>query len=589
MHPAVMESKPTYGKSQRRSIFSIVCLLSLVVAVSSGAASVAAASRGEARSAEVPVTGGPVVKPEVMPEYINGLFLAMKGDFWGAIDSFRKVAAVSPDEAAVRYSMSRAFYSLAVPDSARFHGEAAVKIDPGNTYYARHLARVAHDMQDYDRAAALYGQVSLADPARTDIMYLQALEYLAADHPESALEVFEKVVRVDPLNEEALSQTLWLQIKLKRYQEAIVTIQPLLRQSGSGNKIRLTLADLYVQTGQGELAVETFKALIAADRHYVPAWIGLFDYYIKVGRTPDYLRELTAFLDMKPSSGDTVIDVAKLYLVRSEKDSVYVEPALHLVDAIIARYPRDSRIHALKGIYELRRNRGQEAVACFRKAILLDSGNVTAWEYLVTTHLDLNERRKAFDILARAKRRLPRYAVQWKTLEGYALLHTGSPKRAVAILESVVRANARIKDQDFLIRANTTLAMAYETLGRKKSSREAYGRVLELDAHNTLAMNNLAYLLAEEGTMLRQALRLSENAVMFEPDNGVFLDTLGWVHYQLGDYDLARQIIEKAIATGVDEPEIFRHLGMVYEKLGDPGKAREMFKKSKDGKSKSSR
>jgi len=589
MHPAVMESKPTYGKSQRRSIFSIVCLLSLVVAVSSGAASVAAASRGEARSAEVPVTGGPVVKPEVMPEYINGLFLAMKGDFWGAIDSFRKVAAVSPDEAAVRYSMSRAFYSLAVPDSARFHGEAAVKIDPGNTYYARHLARVAHDMQDYDRAAALYGQVSLADPARTDIMYLQALEYLAADHPESALEVFEKVVRVDPLNEEALSQTLWLQIKLKRYQEAIVTIQPLLRQSGSGNKIRLTLADLYVQTGQGELAVETFKALIAADRHYVPAWIGLFDYYIKVGRTPDYLRELTAFLDMKPSSGDTVIDVAKLYLVRSEKDSVYVEPALHLVDAIIARYPRDSRIHALKGIYELRRNRGQEAVACFRKAILLDSGNVTAWEYLVTTHLDLNERRKAFDILARAKRRLPRYAVQWKTLEGYALLHTGSPKRAVAILESVVRANARIKDQDFLIRANTTLAMAYETLGRKKSSREAYGRVLELDAHNTLAMNNLAYLLAEEGTMLRQALRLSENAVMFEPDNGVFLDTLGWVHYQLGEYELARQFIEKAIATGVDEPEIFQHLGMVYEKLGDPGKAREMFKKSKDGKSKSSR
>jgi tetratricopeptide (TPR) repeat protein len=583
-----MESNPTYGKSQRRRIFAIACLLPLVVAVFSGAASAAAASRGEERSAGVPVAGEPVVQAEVMPEYIHGLFLAMKGDFWGAIDSFRKVAAVRPDEAAVRYSMSQAFYSLAVPDSARVHGEAAVKIDPGNTYYARHLARVAHDMQDYDRAAALYGQVSLADPARTDIMYLQALEYLAADHPELALEVFEKVVRVDPLNEEALSQKLWLQIKLKRYQEAIVTIQPLLRQSGSGTKMQLTLADLYVQTGQGELAVETFKALIAADQHYIPAWVGLFDYYIRGGRTPDYHRELTAFLDMKPSSGDTVIDVAKLYLVRSEKDSLYVEPALQLVDAIIARYPRDSRIQALKGIYELRRNRGQEAVACFRKAILLDGGNVTAWEYLVTTYMDLNERRKAFDILTRAKQRLPRYAVQWKTLEGYAQLHSGSPKKAVAILESVVREKAKIKDQDLLVRANTSLAMAYETLGRKKSSREAYGRVLELDAHNTLAMNNLAYLLAEEGIMLRQALRLAENAVMFEPDNGVFLDTLGWVHYQLADYDIARQIIEKAIATGVGEPEIFRHLGKVYEKLGDPVKASEMFKKSKEGKSKSS-
>jgi tetratricopeptide (TPR) repeat protein len=581
MHPVVMESKPTYCLVTRRFLFVIVSLLSFFIvrlpAVAYAATSV------DKRSPEKAIAEAKGDQAAVMPEYVHGLFLAMKGDFWGAIDSFRKVIAVRPDEAAVHYSISQAFYDLAVPDSARVHGEAAVKLDPGNTYYARYLARLAHDMRDYDRAAALYGKVSSADPTRTDIMYLQALEYLAADHSEQALEVFEKAVRVDPLNEEALSQTLLLQIGLKRYQEAIVTIRQLLGQRGSETKLQVTLGDLYARTNQGDLAIETFKALIASDQHYVPAWIGLFDYYISVGRMPDYLRELHGFLDLKPLSGDTVIDVAKLYLVRSEKDSLYVEPARILVDEIIARYPRDSRIFVLKGIYDVRHDRVHDAVACFRKAILLDGGNVTAWEYLITSHMDLKENRKAFEILAKAKSRLPGHTARWSTLEGYALLHTGSPKRAAAILEAVVKVKSR-QDQDLLIQANTTLAMAYDTLGRKKSSREAYVRVLELDAHNTLAMNNLAYLLAEEGTRLNQALRLAQNAVMLEPDNGVFLDTLGWVHYRLGSYDLARQMIEKAIATGVNEAEIFRHLGKVYEKLGNPEKAREMLEKSKASK-----
>jgi tetratricopeptide (TPR) repeat protein len=559
----------------------IVRLFGLFALMLRGATAQAAAPTETGRSSEEAVSAASAMQAEVMPEYVHGLFMAMKGDFWGAIESFRKVAAVRPKEAAVQYSISRAYSGLAVIDSARVHGEAAVKLDPGNMYYARHLARIAHDMQDYDRAAELYGQVSLGAPNRSDIMYLQALEYLAASHPDKALEVFENVVRADPLNEEALSKALWLQIGLKRYQEAINTIKQLLRQNGGGSKLQLTLGDLYAQTGQGDLAVETFNAQIAANRNDVPAWIALFDYYIKAGRLADYLRELHAFLDIKPASADTVIDVARLYLVRSEKDSLYIEPATRLVDEILFRYPRDSRTYVLKGIYEMRRDRGRDAIALFRKAVLLDVGNATAWEYLVMSHLDMNQGKKAFELLAKAKSRLPRQMFKWKTLEGYALLHTGSPRKAAAVLETVVRAKSRLRDQDLLIQANTTLAMAYDTLGRKKSSLEAYGRVLELDAHNTLAMNNLAYLLAEEGSMLQQALHLAENAVMLEPDNGVFLDTLGWVHYRLGNYDLARKIIEKAIASGVNEAEIYQHLGKVYEKLGETEKAGEMFEKSK--------
>jgi tetratricopeptide (TPR) repeat protein len=256
-----------------------------------------------------------------------------------------------------------------------------------------------------------------------------------------------------------------------------------------------------------------------------------------------------------------------------------VGPAHTLLDEIIVRRPRDSELFMLKGLYGLMHQKQQEGLASLNKAVVLDSGNVSAWEYLISARFDKGEKRQAFDLLAKAKRRLPQQHLRWRTIEGNLLLYSGSPGRAAVVLETVTR--SKTKDQEILIQANTSLAMAYELLGRKKRCREVYERVIELDPHNTLAMNNLAYLLAEQGIMLQQALRLASNAVMLEPDNGVYLDTFGWVHFRLGNYELARQALERALAAGVDEAEIYQHLGQTYRKLGNEVKAMEMFGKAR--------
>jgi Tfp pilus assembly protein PilF len=53
------------------------------------------------------------------------------------------------------------------------------------------------------------------------------------------------------------------------------------------------------------------------------------------------------------------------------------------------------------------------------------------------------------------------------------------------------------------------------------------------------------------------------------------------VHYKLGNYELARQILEKAVASGIDEPEVYRHLAETYRKLGKEAKAKEILEKAK--------
>ena len=523
----------------------------------------------------------PGATDSLMQRYVHGSLLAMKGDYWGAIDEFRKEIALRPDEGAFHYSMSKAFYNLKVLDSARVHGETALRLDPSNMHYARYLARLAHEMRDYDRAAVLYGLAVKATPDRADIMYSQALEYLSADHPAEALDAFSALLQHDPMNEAALSQALLLQIKLKRYQDAIVTLTQLVKFGGDGQKQQMTLGELYEKTGQGALAVDAFKKLIADDPHYLQAWIALFDHFIQSGDSREFDRQQLLFQDQFQKDPASAIEMVKLFLVRSESDVKYVTPAQKMLHELGARHPRDSRVYVLKGVYEMRRHQGSLAVSSFSKAIQLNAGNIDAWEALVMAHLEMKENRRAIETIEAARRRLPAQAFRLRVLQGYALLHTGSPGSAVAMLAPVARAKAAGRDEELLVQANLTLAMAYDNLGRKKRSQEAYDRVLELDPHNTLAMNNLAFQLAQDGVMLHRALTLARNAVLLDPENGVFLDTLGWVFYRLGNYTGAREMLEKAVASGIGEAEIFQHLGMVYEKLGEHDKARGMFKRAK--------
>lgn len=556
--------------------------LALLALIAVTALSALPAKASVSRDSSATHASSSVEAADPMPDYVQGLILDMKGDYWGAIDLFRRVMARRPADAAVKYSISKAWYRLAVLDSAKVYGEAAVRLDPSNRHYLRYLAGVAHDRKEYDQAAELYGQALLLEPERTDLMYLQGLEYLAANQLEKALDVFEKSVRIDPYNEAALTQTLTLEIGLKRYAEAIDTVTKLRGLRESDRRLGITLAELYAKTGQDTLAIKTLWELAEGDRTNITYRIALFDHYIRAGRKEEFHRELTTFLDTSSFPPEPLHDFAKLYISRSGKDSLFVGPALDVLDELLARRPADSELFMLKGMYHMVHGRKLEGVALLGKAIQLDSGNVTAWEYLITARFESGEKRKAFELLGQARRRLPGQRLRWSAIEGYLLLFSREPAKAAAVLETVARAKMQPQEEALLIQVNTNLAIAYDLLGMKKRSRRAYERVIALDPHNTLAMNNLAYLLAEEGIRLRQALRLATNAVLLEPENGVYLDTLGWVHFKLGNYELARQFLEKALATGIDEAEVYRHLAEAYRKLGYEAKAREMLEKAKN-------
>jgi len=92
-----------------------------------------------------------------------------------------------------------------------------------------------------------------------------------------------------------------------------------------------------------------------------------------------------------------------------------------------------------------------------------------------------------------------------------------------------------------------------------------------------IAANNLAFMYAEAGTNLDQALQLASSAKQQMPDNPDVDDTLGWVYYKRDMAPLAIRSLEASVGKNPKNELYLYHLGLAYAKAGDRIKAREML------------
>jgi tetratricopeptide (TPR) repeat protein len=75
-------------------------------------------------------------------------------------------------------------------------------------------------------------------------------------------------------------------------------------------------------------------------------------------------------------------------------------------------------------------------------------------------------------------------------------------------------------------------------------------------------------MLAERGTRLDEALGYVRRALAVDPQNGAYLDSLGWVYYKMGNLELAEENLRKASERINNDPTVHDHLADVYQKTG---------------------
>lgn len=121
-------------------------------------------------------------------------------------------------------------------------------------------------------------------------------------------------------------------------------------------------------------------------------------------------------------------------------------------------------------------------------------------------------------------------------------------------------------------------ALSY--LKRYDEAAQCYEEVLKRTPNNPVTLNNYAYALAEANERLDEAEAMANRALALEPDNPIYIDTLGWIYYRQGRYQQAVQLLERAVEDAPQEPEMRYHLGMAYWRRGRLPEARVELRKA---------
>jgi tetratricopeptide (TPR) repeat protein len=110
--------------------------------------------------------------------------------------------------------------------------------------------------------------------------------------------------------------------------------------------------------------------------------------------------------------------------------------------------------------------------------------------------------------------------------------------------------------------------VCFERLKQWPKAEADLEKARSLDADQALVLNYLGYSWVDQGAHLANAMRLIRRAVELKPDDGYFVDSLGWAYYRLGQFDKAVEELERAVELKPDDPVINDHLGDVYWHVG---------------------
>ena len=110
--------------------------------------------------------------------------------------------------------------------------------------------------------------------------------------------------------------------------------------------------------------------------------------------------------------------------------------------------------------------------------------------------------------------------------------------------------------------------MAYERSNKWKKAEQDFLYALKLFPDQPLVLNYLGYSWIDLGKNLEKAKKLIKKAVELRPNDGYFIDSLGWAYYRLGNYKEAVLKLEKAVTLVPNDPIINDHLGDALWRAG---------------------
>ena len=394
--------------------------------------------------------------------------------------------------------------------------------------------------------------------------------------------------------------------QLKQTKEAIAAFRRAVDLEPDDADARDALAQALLNDNQLDEALKQYKELTEADPENAVALIHIAEIQRRQGKYEDALVTIRQAMKKDPENLDGGYNEGLLLdvLGRFDEAAQVYEKMVDLTSHANGAYKEDEKnnrgifLERLGSVYH-EQNKTAEAVATYQK--MIDMGGDTAihgYQYQVDAYRDAKQFDKAVEVARKAVDANPKdrdmklmlageLGDLGKTEEGLALakgLLANNPEDRqvwLALGQMYVRAHrwkdaedafnkaepltTKKEDRTYLFFLRGELA---ERQKHYEPAEQYFRQALELEPDSAMTLNYLGYMLADKGARLPEALKMIRKAVDQEPMNGAYLDSLGWVYFKMGDYELAEENLRQAVERDQSDPTVHDHLGDLYEKTG---------------------
>jgi tetratricopeptide (TPR) repeat protein len=506
---------------------------------------------------------------------------------WEGVRSAPRSSPAQRDEAIELYER---LVELGEDDDVALQRLASLKLDAGDRDGALDIAARLVARRPGDRnAAASLAQLLLQEGREREALRV-ALRFVAG-HPddEPLVELCDRLARanddwevvVDELAEARRNGSPPLErllaeayLALGREREAADALEAALRSSPGDPAVRYNLAGAYRRMGRLADSAALMRALAeeepADPRVFLMLAETLDDQDEKEGALNAFN---TALRVLVAKAGDEV--AALRDAIRRRMASLYIEQSRYVAaERLIGELEQPDRTESI----EIRANlalAGEEWPAV-RQAVkrLRSRGAVGMGAFLEARMLVATGR------LGKAQERFEEAIAELgpftRVRAAEIYLEAERPERGEALLRSWVAAEPESE------RAHYYLGSFLYRTDRAEEAEISLREAFRLNPHHAPALNFLGYSLAERNQRLDEALELVRRALKVDGWNGAYLDSLGWVYFQMGRYDEARGPLERAAREYPNDVTVLEHLGDVYLELGERALAREAWVRALD-------
>ncbi len=457
-----------------------------------------------------------------------------QGDAARSLEFAERALAGEPNDARSLWLKGAAQFNLGRPGDALATLEAATRADSDRIEYLQTLARVAEHLERLDVVLGAYRRAVTVDENDAESWFQLAAAQARLGRFHEADSSLAISVRLDPMRPGAFFLRGWIDESLGRTDQAIELYRQHLRIHGADQVTRRRLIRLLVQAGRHEEAYREARVVSRA-RPDDPEVLEIeADLALRTGRAGEGRRVLDLMRRHAPDDPAVLERVVSL-LARHQRE----QEAATIAGAWARAHPSELRGAFLEARAQALASRLPLALAAARRAIALSPDSLAPRNLLARIYQNGGRFAEAESVWVESARRFPR---------------SDAPPLG--------------------------LAYCREQRGDLAGAEQAVRDVLRREPDNPTALNFLGYLFADHSLHLDEAVQLIRRALEQDPENGAFVDSLGWAYFRLGQLDRARRELERAVDLTGGDPVVHEHLGDVYKGLHLMDLARDQYRLS---------